>query len=262
MSRLQYGIEVECVFSISESELRKRLKSVFGFEVRSSSIYGGHASTKSINLYKDYSVQCKRDDWTTIAKIKGIERKNVDLEAIELVFPIVSESKLLRIFDLLEKEFFKPGILIMNSSCGLHVNTSFVSDRIHKRVDIARLAVAFDTVKWKKMFNRSNCMYCRDLITKTDIEQSYRRADGEARIMLMHLHLRLKRKEDKYKAINTSNFDWENGGRIEFRVAGGEKAMKASLMKKHVMAINEAMHEALKKDSSKTTRRLNKLLAA
>jgi hypothetical protein len=264
MLRLQYGIEVECLSSVSRLALSKKLKEAFRFNVKDSNTFSweGHCSKDTIFLTEDYSIYTKRGDYELVSKRRGIDQGELDLEAIEIVFPIVSEARLFKIFQILEEDFFKPGILHINSSCGMHVNTSFVSNTIHRRVDIARLAVAFDTKHWQKVFNRERCMYCRQLITQKDIDMAYKKSEGESRVMLMHLYMRLKRKEDKYKAINTSNFDWENGGRIEFRVAGGPKVMNSKLMIKHTMAINEAMHEALKAQSNKLTRRLNKLLAA
>jgi len=270
MSRLQYGFEFEMITGFTNRELRKKLREVFPeFKIQTGNDDKTHASRSAIKIVSDYSIVT--NDYINKKHFeKAFNRKfridwlgnGYEIMGRELVFPIVSESKAKQIIIKMEKHFFKPGYCVMDKSCGLHVNTSFVSDRIQRSVNIPVLELNFDIDKWKKIFNRTRNTYCTKMITKADVNKSYRNSDGDVAKLLVNLKNNTESKKDKYRAINVEDFSEEKGGRIEFRMPGGPKAMSSKRMINFMKDVNMVMHEAIKDHSVKTTRRVNKMLAA
>lgn len=262
---LQFGFEYEVISSIPESELAKKLKKVFPEYSIKDSIYMREGLRNVICITSEYSTRVRVGDLKEMNKHSEKRIVNYDLiGGIELVFPVMTEAKALKIIHLMETEFFNLGILRINKTCGLHVNVSFRSKKIHSQVDLAKLAIAFDVPKWKKIFDRSKNSYCLNWMTPEDVRSSYSGTDGNADFYLDHLHQKLINKVDKYNAINTINFDKDDGvGRIEFRVAGGPNAMNSKLMTRLIKDIHKSMEYAsFDINERNVIRKINKLLAA
>ncbi|MGL5915088.1 MAG: amidoligase family protein [Culicoidibacterales bacterium] len=259
---LQFGIEVECVTPLNRFDLKDALKKVFDCKVNYVAC-SGWASRNMINIYTDYSVTVLKDDKNIITKKMKADVRYIPLYVKEIVFPIVSETRMKEIFRLLQTEFYDKGFLHINKTCGQHVSVSFVDNDMHKSVDLAKLSVSYDVDKWKDVFGRKNNHYCGRMITVTDIKQSFKKSKGGAEVMVESLNSILKYKNGRYRAINcTDYFKKPNKpGRIEFRVAGGEKAMNSKLMIRHLNYISKAMLESVKFYSPLVTRRLNKRLS-
>lgn len=271
MSKLQWGFEFEVLSVYDRHVLKQELAKVFPeFKVEFFNI-----KYDSILISSDYSVVERNDDRKEmrkrLEKNKHLLNHYVDTyskleiyDQIEIVFPIVSTKMAKIICSRMEQEFFKTGILRMNKTCGLHVNVSFVSKNIHRKLNLSKLAISFDIDKWKKVFDRTRNKYCSKVILKSDINSSYRSSKGDVDIFLNDLNDKIFNKADKYHAINATNFNPNSGkGRIEFRVAGGVNAMSAKRTYGLMEDIELAMHESININTNKKiVRRVNKMLAA
>ena len=270
--RLQYGFEFELVTGMTEKEFKKKLKSIFPeYAIRTTEDCVTRRSKKAIIITEDCSI--KDTDTDRRAFSKKFNRKYVswagwdddehEVTCIEVVFPIMNERAAKNVLMKMDKHFFKTNECRMNKSCGLHTNVSFVSTNVAKKIDLPTLEINFDIDKWLKIFGRSRNEYCTRLINKTDVKKAYRKSDGDVYKLLKNLKNETEFKREKYRAINTSCFNEDTGrGRIEFRIPGGSKSMCSKRMCRFVDEVNRVMHDAVKGHSIKTTRRVNKILAA
>ncbi len=99
-------------------------------------------------------------------------------------------------------------------------------------------------------------------MASSDIKSSFKGSKGNADFFLDHLHSKLIKKISKYNGINAINYDADTGrGRIEFRVGGGEKAMKTKVVSRLTQEIKQAMNDSVnEKSERKIIRKINKML--
>lgn len=244
--RLQYGLEVEVVSSLifDEKDIKVAISNLFPeYKIRRSQGYNDHKSKNTIYIYKDWSIVPNRNDFNKLEKIQ--KKELFDLSPVEIVFPIMNKRKTIETLEKIERGLFKTGLMNMNATCSIHVNVSFLSNNLNGRVDIGKLNLSFNTDKWLDYFKRKHNNFCKKSISKFDLDYSNKKSKNNKKKFLPLLNNRIKIKEDKYRAINTSEFYQNLGGRIEFRIAGGKKAMSSKTMIKFLNDIDKAMYKSI-----------------
>lgn len=193
------------------------------------------------------------DDWSA-GYLKSTakyfkDHKKTDIKGIysvELLSPIMPLTEALDFYKQVCEKLFATGICHMNRSCGLHVNVSHQRRQDNINLNLTKVLSTFNIHKWRQAFNRENNTYCRTMPFNRKVLNEALAAKSNVEQVLSSDFIK-KSDFRKYSAIAVHN--WEFGrrksSRIEWRMAGGVKAMDHKLVEKMIKDIVKSMQIGL-----------------
>jgi len=244
--RIRAGFELEFGCEKLPKDILRYLKILFGEDYPITNRirqYANEHSDCAVSRYKD-SIVLKGDAsiyFHMAAYLQGFE---ITTPAIPLIDSLPLLDRLFTALNLIEAE--------TNSTCGFHVNLSFVNEKRNHEIDPIFLLMLIDERSILKEFKRLSNEYCESYLGKVKRWAT----SGIDWDMLID---KCMRSSENYRATNFSHL--KERGYVEFRSIGGsgylEKFQRISQIIEHMAQCLDYSTDLRKQKT--VTRRLNTL---